>query len=199
MEKDDSMTIILICVIIVVILAIIAFSLRISSKYQKKEKTVAQQTTTTQTNEIKQNNGTQNIKTNTDETEYNKHSTNNNSVIIGVLLVLCILVVIPVISYWKIYVDNGESGFASIIPIYSQMVLYRIVGLKEWYVFLALVPVVGTMISTIISMYATFLLGQKYNKNFLFICGMIFLPFIFLPLLAKSELPRKYNSFYDNY
>ena len=125
-------------------------------------------------------------------------SINNLSLIILLVITIC-LIIIPTISYWKIYSENGESSFASIIPIYSQMVLYRIVGLKEWYALLVFIPFVGTITSGIFSVYATYLLGKKYKKSILFILGLMFLPFIFLPILALSKLPKKYDTFYDSY
>ena len=79
------------------------------------------------------------------------------------------------------------------------MVLYRIVGLKEWYALLVFIPFVGTITSGIFSVYATYLLGKKYEKSILFILGLMFLPFIFLPILALSKLPKKYDAFYDSY
>lgn len=197
MEKDST-TIILICAIIFVILASVLLFLKISTPSQKDVK-ITQQSTTTQTNKI-QNNKTQTNKYTQDRVQNTNKTNNTHSTFLIIFTLICIAyIIIPIISYWKIYVENGESGFASIIPIYSQMVLYRIVGLKGWYVLLAFIPYVGTIISGIISLYATYLLAQKYEKGILFTLGLIILPFIFLPKLAFSELPRKYGTFYDNY
>lgn len=199
MEKNST-TIILICAIIFIICAVAVFFLKISTTSRNDEIKITQQSTTTQTNKIQNNKVTQNRVPKTSKTNGMSITTGMNNVFLIFLLVISIFfIIIPIISYWKIYVENGESGVASIIPIYSQMVLYRIVGLKEWYVLLAFIPFVGTIISSIISLYATYLLGQKYNKGILFVFGLIFLPFIFLPLLALSKLPKKYDAFYESY
>lgn len=114
-------------------------------------------------------------------------TTGMNSLFLIILLVISIFfIIIPTISHWKIYVENGEIGLASIIPVYSQMVLYRIVGIKEWYVLLALIPFAITIISSIISLYAIYLLGQKYKKSIVFVLGLTL-----LPILAFSKLTRK--------
>lgn len=199
MEKNST-TIILICAIIFIISAFVVFFLKISTISQNDVREITQQSTTTQTNKIQNNKITQNRVPNANKTKGMSIATGMNSLFLIFLLVISIFfIIIPTISYWKIYVENGESGLASIIPIYSQMVLYRIVGLKEWYVLLAFIPFVGTIISSIISLYATYLLGQKYKKGILFVFGLIFLPFIFLPILAFSKLPRKYDAFYESY
>lgn len=199
MEKNST-TIILICAIIFIISAFVVFCLKISSISQNNVRKITQQSTTTQTNKIQNNKITQNRVPNANKTNGMSIATGMNSMFLIILLVISIFfIIIPTISYWKIYLENGENGLASIIPIYSKMVLYRIVGLKEWYVLLAFIPFVGIIISSIISLYATYLLGQKYKKSILFVFGLIFLPFIFLPILALSKLPRKYDAFYESY
>lgn len=224
MEKNST-TIILIVAIIFIISAAVVFCLKFNTGLQNEEKEITEQVTTNQqTNKIQtnkvQNNKVQNNKltTNTKDKDAstnillqsNKYSEEllsnakkakkeQNIFLTIVLVMLLFLCIIPTIAYWKIYSDNGESGWASIVPIYNIIVLYRIVGLKEWYVLLTFIPYLGAILSTIISIYASYLLAQKYNKGVLFAIGIMFLPFMFLPILAFSKLPKGYDDFYESY
>ena len=38
-----------------------------------------------------------------------------------------------VIATWKIFVKAGEKGWKSLIPIYNVYMLYKIVGMKNWF------------------------------------------------------------------
>ncbi len=215
MEKNST-TVILICAIIFIIIAFTVFFLKINTMFQNGKREITQQSRIAQTNKIQNNTAVQDRVQKTNKTrnntnlqnrvpktnktnEVNRTTSINNLFLIVLLVITICLIIIPTISYWKIYSENGESSFASIIPIYSQMVLYRIVGLKEWYALLVFIPFVGTITSGIFSVYATYLLGKKYEKSILFILGLMFLPFIFLPILALSKLPKKYDAFYDSY
>ena len=56
------------------------------------------------------------------------------SYVVGAPQILLILIVIllPVLSFWFLYNKANEPGWASIIPIYSTLVWLKIIG-KPWY------------------------------------------------------------------
>lgn len=45
-------------------------------------------------------------------------------------IVMCILLII---AQWKIFEKAGEKGWKSLIPIYGQYILFKIVGAKLWF------------------------------------------------------------------
>ncbi len=94
-----------------------------------------------------------------------------------------ILAVVMIISMWKIFSKAGKPGWASIIPIYNLYVLYEISWGKGIYFLLLLVPFVNAFIGII----TVFKLGQNFGKSTGFIIGMIFLPIVFMPMLAFSN------------
>ncbi len=113
------------------------------------------------------------------------------AVLLGILgtfwFIILALVVLQIISQWKLFTKAGRPGWASIIPIYNQYVLFEIVGLKGWYVFLGFIPFVGAFIVMIFNYMAYYKLAICFGKNSGFGIGMIFLPFIFGLILAFSD------------
>ena len=46
---------------------------------------------------------------------------------IGVILTIGLVwTIIQIIAWWKIFTKAGEKGWKSIIPIYNQVILYKI-------------------------------------------------------------------------
>jgi hypothetical protein len=104
----------------------------------------------------------------------------------GLLGVVCFLifVLVPVgiiiAALWKVYSKAGEPGWASIVPVYSNIVLLKITGRPIWWIFLEFIPVVGMVIGII----QIFDLARCFGKEGGFAIGLLFLPFIFIPILG---------------
>ncbi len=98
----------------------------------------------------------------------------------GFLAIFFILMVIIIISGWKLFSKAGKPGWASIIPIYNTVVLLEIVGKPAWWVILMFIP----FVNGIVSLYIAHLLSKAFGKSAGFTIGLIVLPFIFLPILA---------------
>ena len=41
--------------------------------------------------------------------------------------------ILAIIAMWKIFTKAGEAGWKSIIPIYNVYIMYKIVGMKNWF------------------------------------------------------------------
>jgi hypothetical protein len=109
------------------------------------------------------------------------------------VLVLLIFIVVLVVSMWKIYQKAGKPGWASIVPFYNLAVLLEIVGEPFWWLLIILfVPFVGFVLSIIIANR----LAKSFGRSSGFTVGLIFLPFIFYPILAfgKSVYTKTYES-----
>lgn len=110
----------------------------------------------------------------------------------GTLLLLLLLIVIAIgiiqiVASWKIFKKAGRNGWESIIPYYNNYVLYEIVGLKGWYAFLGLIPYVGSIIAVVFGIMANIKLASAFGKDTGYGIGLIFLPFIFYPMLAFGD------------
>lgn len=87
---------------------------------------------------------------------------------------------ISIVSLWKIFTKASQPGWACLIPIYNLVVLFRIVGRPIWWILLFFIPVVNLVVSiTLVND-----LAKVFNKSAFFTLGLLFLPFIFYPILA---------------
>ena len=86
--------------------------------------------------------------------------------------------------YWRIFEKAGKPGWASLIPIYNTIILLEIVGKPWWWLlFFIFLPPVGI----VLAIWMTNLLSLSFGKEVGFTFGLIFLGFIFYPILAFSN------------
>ncbi len=100
----------------------------------------------------------------------------------GFVLYLAVVVLV-IASLWVIFTKAGKPGWACLIPIYNILVLLEIVGKPWWWLLLFCIPVVNFVF--LIWMFN--LLSIRFGKGVGFTLGLIFLGFIFLPILAFSD------------
>jgi ABC-type sulfate transport system permease subunit len=104
---------------------------------------------------------------------------NSQMGVVGWILYI-VLIVFYLFCLWRIFVKAGKPGWAAIVPIYNIIVELEIVG-KPWYwLLLMLVPVVDVVLGIIV----IFRLSKVFGHGTGFGFGLLFLPFIFLPILA---------------
>ena len=98
----------------------------------------------------------------------------------GIMVFYLLLVVLMIVSYWRIFTKANQPGWAILIPIYNLIVLLNIVKKPWWWLFLLLIPLINIIFAIII----TYRLALSFGKGVGFAIGLIFLPIIFLPILA---------------
>jgi hypothetical protein len=98
-----------------------------------------------------------------------------------------IIAVIGIIANWKIFTKAGEEGWKSIIPIYNYVTLLKIVGINPLWILALLVPFVGGIAGLILSIATYLRLSQGFGKSTGFAIGLIFVPFVFLLILAFDK------------
>lgn len=108
------------------------------------------------------------------------------------LLVLGVIAIM-VIALWKIFQKAGYEGWEAIIPVYNLYIITKIVGKPGWWVILMLIPYLG-MIWTI---WSYNLLSKSFGKDEGFTVGLVFLGFIFFPMLGFDN--SKYLGPYGNW
>lgn len=97
---------------------------------------------------------------------------------IGFIFVLTIFLIV---AEWKVYVKAGQPGWAVLIPIYNLYVLLKIVGKPGWWLLVILLfPPVGFFMA----LYVIHLLSKSFGQGIGFTLGLIFLSFIFYPILG---------------
>jgi len=93
------------------------------------------------------------------------------------------ITVLMVASAWKVYDKAGEPGWAAIIPIYNIIVLLKIVGRPIWWLILVFIPLVGIIIALLLVVD----LAKSFGQGIGYALGLLFLPFIFWPMLAFGD------------
>ncbi len=89
-------------------------------------------------------------------------------------------IVLMIAAIWKIFSKAGQPGWASIIPIYNIYIWCKIAGRPGWWVILMLIPFVNLIIGIILQVRV----AERFGKSDLFAVGMLFLSFIFYPILG---------------
>jgi len=98
----------------------------------------------------------------------------------GIMFAYFAVIILVIAAIWKVFSKAGEPGWAAIIPIYNLIVLLKIAGKPIWWFLLFLVPFVNFIIAIIV----TFSLAKSFGKGAGFALGLVFLPFIFYPILG---------------
>jgi len=92
-----------------------------------------------------------------------------------------VVLVILIAAIWKIFEKAGKPGWAALIPFYNIIVLLEIVGKPWWWLLLMIFVPIGQLIWGI---WIINLLSKSFGKNEGFTIGLLFLSFIFYPILG---------------
>ena len=101
---------------------------------------------------------------------------------IGTIIYLAIVVAL-IAAMWKVFQKANQPGWGAIIPIYNTFLLLRIVGRPAWWFILLLVPFVNFVIAIILMLD----LAKAFGKGTGFGIGLLFLSFIFIPILGFGD------------
>lgn len=102
----------------------------------------------------------------------------------GIILIVWLAVLVVMIAaLWKVFVKAGQPGWAVLIPIYNTYVFLKIAGKPGWWLILLFIP----LINIVMGIIALASLAKKFGKGAGFVVGLIFLPFIFYPILGFGD------------
>ena len=93
------------------------------------------------------------------------------------------IIVLMVVSIWKIYTKAGKPGWASLVPIYSDITMMEVIGRPGWWFLVYMVPVLGLYLAIVDKIT----LAKCFGKSSGFAVGLILLPILFYPMLAFSK------------
>lgn len=85
-----------------------------------------------------------------------------------------------IVAGWKIFTKAGKPGWGILIPIYNLILMLEIIGKPMWWILMFIIPGVNF----VFMIWATNLLSKSFGKDVGFTLGLIFLSFIFYPVLA---------------
>ncbi len=103
------------------------------------------------------------------------------------LLIYIAVFVFLIAAMWKIYEKAGEEGWKCLIPFYNYVVLLKFVGKPWWWLLMYLVP----LVNIVFAVWTINMLSKSFGKNEGFTVGLIFLGFIFVPILGFGDATYK--------
>lgn len=103
------------------------------------------------------------------------------------LLFNLLVVIASVAGLWKVFVKANKPGWAALVPIYNLFVLAEVGGKPAWWAILLLIPLVNLIVLLLIFMG----IARNFGKSELYGIGLLFLGFIFFPLLGFGSARYK--------
>jgi len=99
---------------------------------------------------------------------------------IAVYLVLSIaILIVMVVSYWKIYVKAGKPGWAAIVPIYNIIVLLEVIKKPTWWLVLCIIPCTLPVALVLIALEFVKVFGKpSWHAALMIFFGVIYAPYI---------------------
>jgi Family of unknown function (DUF5684) len=114
------------------------------------------------------------------DTEYSTSYSSSGHVSPVFWIVYAAFMLLMIAALWKMFTKAGQPGWGILIPIYNIYLICKIAGRPGWWLILMLIPFVNFIIAIIL--YVD--IAKKFGKGVGFAIGMLFLPFIFFPILG---------------
>lgn len=102
----------------------------------------------------------------------------------GFFALVCLAIaVIAIAGEWKAFEKAGQPGWACIIPFYNIYIMTKIGGKPSYWLLLMLIPGVNV----IFGVWLVNMVSKSFGKDEGFTLGLLFLGFIFWPILGFSN------------
>ena len=116
-------------------------------------------------------------------------------IIVFVLIALAIAAFCVIIT-WKVFQKANKPGWAALIPIYSQIVLFDIIGFKWYYVLILMgisaIPGIGGLAALFFTIVYCIKLAKSFGQSTGFGIGLALVNPIFMGIIAFNK-EIKYN------
>ncbi len=99
--------------------------------------------------------------------------------LVFLILYLAVLVLMAA-GAWKMFEKANQPGWGVLIPVYNLVLLLRVGGKPLWWLILMIIPIVSIIPMILIPMA----IARNFGKGGGYAIGLIFLPFIFYPMLG---------------
>lgn len=103
------------------------------------------------------------------------------------VIIISILMIYSIILRWIIFSKAGKHGFAAIIPIYRDVVYFKICSISPWVILFILLPIIGWLILAVLKIVSKFELSYNFGRKTGFGFGLWLLPIIFESIIAFSR------------
>src|SRR5690606_19691829 len=98
-------------------------------------------------------------------------------------IIFALLLAAVHVGLWKLFVKAGRPGWESLVPIYREFVIAKLVGRPQWWIALLLVPLVNIFV--FFGLYLDFV--KSFGKRrFWEYAATILAPFVILPIWGND-------------
>ena len=98
-----------------------------------------------------------------------------------------ILILIIVISQWRIFTKAKQDGWKALIPIYNTYIVLKIIGKPWWWLIMLVIPIINIFFAFALSHH----LAKSFGKGMGYTLLLFFLPIIGYPMLAFGDATYK--------
>ena len=109
---------------------------------------------------------------------------------VGAGIIALIVLILIIVTYWRIFKKAGKPGWASLVPLYNWIVLYKVAGISPLWLLVYLVagvPVIGPLAVICVTAYCRVSLAKAFGKSDAFAIGLVLLHPIFMMILAFGD------------
>ena len=103
------------------------------------------------------------------------------------VIIISVIMIYSIILRWIIFSKAGKHGFAAIIPIYRDVVYFKICSISPWVILFILLPIIGWLILAVLKIVSKFELSYNFGRKTGFGFGLWLLPIIFESIIAFSK------------
>ena len=110
---------------------------------------------------------------------------------LGIFLVFFFAIIIfLMICHWKVFTKAGQEGWKSIIPFYNTYIQLQITKQPSIWMLYFFIPFVNIYF-TVKHIHG---LSRAFGKDVGFTVGLLFVPYIFYPILAFGDAKYVYST-----
>ena len=88
-----------------------------------------------------------------------------------------------IVGAWKTFTKAGQPGWGALIPIYNLYLMTQVAKKPGWWTLLMFIPLLNVVIHIIVGVG----IADSFGKGAAFGLGLVFLPFVFYPVLGLGE------------
>lgn len=103
------------------------------------------------------------------------------------VIIISVIMIYSIILRWIIFSKAGKHGFAAIIPIYRDVVYFKVCSISPWVILFILLPIIGWLILAVLKIVSKFELSYNFARKTGFGFGLWLLPIIFESIIAFSR------------
>lgn len=110
-----------------------------------------------------------------------------NIIVKAILYASLVYLIYMLIVRWRIYKKAEKHAWASIVPIYRDVVWFKMAGITPWVLLLWLVPVIGWISLILITIISKFQIAKAFDRSGWFGLGLWLIPIVFESIIAFSK------------